>query len=87
MASDKFIESDTGCPHINPLIIASTRKHFRSPIIGCTGDGQELSFVAPIRSFLADAKIDKFYFSFLSIIENIFWLDVPMAEIVRMDVF
>ena len=83
---DELIDKNTKGPEINPLIIASTSEHFRSTIVGCSSHRQHLFTRAPMKAFATTAKINQDGLFILSIVQNVFRLDVSVTDMLFVNV-
>jgi hypothetical protein len=83
-ASHEFINSDSQRPDINFLVIPSPNVDFRSKIEVSSDDSEHVPPDSSRKSLLRYSKIYDLYFSLLLIIENIFRLDVSVADIMLM---
>lgn len=86
LASDKLVESDANCPHVNHLVVTAPMEHLRSPVIGSARDGQHLPLGPTIESLLADSEIDELDVLVVAIVKYVFRFDVAMANVVRVDI-
>ena len=85
-SSHKFEDSNPKCPQVNHLIISSSLKHLRSPIVGSSSESQHLSFPSSFFNFLADSKINEFDGSVFLIIEDVIRFDISVAYFIHVDV-
>ena len=83
---DELIDKDTEGPEVDPFIIASTSEHLRSTIVGGSSHRQHLFTSAPMKAFATAAKINQDGLHILSIVQNVFRLDVSVADMLFVNV-
>lgn len=84
---DQFINGNTKSPQINSLVITSTHKHLRSPVIRSSSQGQHLLVCAPFYKLTTYSEIYQNAPFVQFVIENVVWLYVSMADVLVVDVF
>ena len=85
--SSQHFEKRYSCsPHVNPLVIPTPVEYFWSAIKQSPCYSQQFSLFPSADHTLANSKINQLDFTSLSGADDVFRFDIPMTDIVSVDV-
>lgn len=84
--SQQLIHSYAQSPHIHQLVIPPSLKHLRRPVVRRPCQSQHLPLDSPSNQLFADSKVNQNDPLLLFIVEDVLGLNIPMANLVRVNV-
>jgi len=85
-AGDQFEDSDSQGPNVHSLVVPSAKVDLGGEVEVGADDSQHVSAHSPRESLLRDAEVHDFEFACLLVVENVLGFDVPVADVVPVQV-
>jgi len=86
VASDQLEDRDSQGPNVDPFVVAAADVDLGGEIEVGADDSHHISAHSPREGALRDSKVNDFDSALLSVVENVLGFDVPVAEVVFVEV-